>query len=32
MPVMTIIRGNIVMREGELLEKITAQPIEFNLD
>ena len=32
MPVMTIIRGNIVMREGELLEKITAQPIEFKLD
>ena len=32
MPVMTIIRGNIVMREGELLEKITAQPIEFELD
>ena len=32
MPVMTIIRGNIVMREGELLEKITAQPIEFTLD
>ena len=31
MPVMTIIRGNIVMREGELLEKITAQPIEFKL-
>ena len=32
MPVMTIIRGNLVMREGELLEKITAQPIEFKLD
>ena len=32
MPVMTIIRGNIVMREGELLEKIIAQPIEFKLD
>ena len=32
MPVMTIIRGNIVMREGELLEKISAQPIEFNFD
>ena len=32
MPVMTIIRGNIVMREGELLEKISAQPIEFKLD
>lgn len=32
MPVMTIIRGNIVMREGELLKKIIAQPIEFKLD
>ena len=32
MPVMTIIRGNIVMREGELLEKIIAQPIEFKLN
>ena len=31
MPVMTIIRGNIVMREGELLEKITAQPIKFKI-
>ena len=32
MPVMTIIRGNLAMREGELLEKISAQPIEFKLD
>ena len=31
MPIMTIIRGNIVMRESELLEKIIAQPIEFNI-
>ena len=31
MPIMTIIRGNIVMRESELLEKIIAQQIELNI-
>ena len=31
MPVMTIIRGNIVMRDGELLDKIQVKPIEFEL-
>ena len=28
---MTIIRGNIVMRDGELLDKIQVKPIEFEL-
>ena len=32
MPVMTIIRGNIVMREGELLQKIDAQAMKFDID
>ena len=32
MPVMTIIRGNIVMRDGELLDKIQVKPIEFELN
>ena len=31
MPIMTVIRGHIVMREGELLSKITAKPIEFDI-
>ena len=32
MPVMTIIRGNIVMREGELLQKIDAKAMKFDID
>ena len=32
MPVMTIIRGNIIMREGELLQKIDAQAMKFDID
>jgi len=31
MPKMTIIRGQIVMREGQLLDKIVAEPIKFNI-
>ena len=31
MPKMTIIRGQMVMREGELLDKIIAEPIAFNI-
>ena len=31
MPIMTVIRGHIVMREGELINKITAKPIEFDI-
>ena len=31
MPKMTIIRGQMVMREGELISKITAEPIEFDI-
>jgi len=29
---MTIIRGNIVMRDGELLDRIQVKPIEFDLN
>ena len=32
LPVMTIIRGNIVMRDGELLDRIQVKPIEFDLN
>ena len=31
MPIMTVIRGHIVMREGELISKITAELIEFDI-
>ena len=31
MPIMTVIRGHIVMREGELTSKITAKPIKFDI-
>lgn len=32
MPVMTVIRGNIVMRDGQLLERIIPKPIVFNIN
>ena len=31
LPNMTIIRGQMVMREGDLLDKIIAEPIAFNI-
>jgi dihydroorotase len=31
MPKMTVVRGQIVMREGQLLDKIVAEPIKFNI-
>ena len=32
MPIMTIIRGVTIMRDGELIDKIKAKAIEFNVN